>query len=81
MQTGDAYKGKAPIVVDLGSASRKSVRKLKRGQGKLEAEVQAALTQLHANLGAAAENKELVPIVVVYSRKRKRPKSIIDLIF
>lgn len=80
MQGNGIHKEPPPIVVDLGTVSRKSIRKLKRGEGKLEAEVQEVITQLRAQLGAEAENKELVPIVVVYSRKTKRPKSVIDLI-
>jgi len=80
MQVNEIDKENAPIVVDLGTASRKNIRKLKRGEGKLEAEVQEVITQLRTQLGAEAENKELVPIVVVYSRKPKRRKSIIDAI-
>lgn len=80
MQGNVIHKESPPIVVNLGTVSRKSIRKLKRGEGKLEAEVQEVITQLRAQLGAEAKNKELVPIVVVYSRKTKRPKSVIDLI-
>lgn len=80
MQSNENHKENAPIVVDLGTASRKNIRKLKRGEGKLDAEVREVITQLRAQLGAEAENQELVPIVVVYSRKTKRPKSIINAI-
>jgi hypothetical protein len=69
----------APIVVDLGAVSRKRIRELKRGTGKLKDEVQEVVTQIRSQLGAEADGKELPPIVVVYTRKKKRPRSIIDL--
>ena len=46
MQDNETDKENAPIVVDLGTASRKNIRKLKRGEGKLEAEVQEETTHL-----------------------------------
>ena len=73
-------KTKAPIVVDLGSASRKRIRQLKRGEGKLEAEVREVLAQVSAQLGSGAGDVELVPVVVVYTRRRKRSRSILDLV-
>jgi predicted phage gp36 major capsid-like protein len=69
-----------PIVVDLGATSRKRIRELKRGEGKLKAELQEVIEQIRAQLGADAENKELVPIVLVYSRRKKQPRSATDLI-
>jgi hypothetical protein len=80
-KVGDMLNSSVPIVVDLGTASRKRIRKLKDGYGKLEAEVQDVLAQIRGELGADAENKELMPIVVVYSRKGKRQRSVIDRIF
>lgn len=70
-------KSTAPIVVDRGAASPKRIRNLKSGTGKLKEEVQQVVAQIRTQLGTEAENKELVPIVVVYARKKKRPRSII----
>ena len=70
----------APIVVELGAASRKRIRQLKCGTGKLDAEIKEVITRVREHLGADAANTELVPVVVVYSRKRKRSRSFIDLL-
>lgn len=61
-----------PIVVEVGKASRKAVRRLRRGQGRLADEVRRALESVRANLGTEAAGKELVPVVLVYRKKRKR---------
>lgn len=63
----------APIVLDLGKASRKRVRQLKRGQGRLLEDVQDALTEVTATLGEQAEGKQIVPVVLMY-RKRNRKR-------
>lgn len=67
-------EGNPPIVLNLGKVNRKRVKQLKEGHGKLVDEVQEALEQIKASLGADAEGKELVPIVMVYEKKvRKAP--------
>jgi Family of unknown function (DUF6200) len=63
-----------PIILDLGKASRKRVRQLKRGQGRLLEDVQDALTEVTATLGEQAEGKQIVPVVLMY-RKRSRRKA------
>jgi hypothetical protein len=70
----------APIVVDLGTASIKRIRQLKRGTGTLETEVRETVAQVREQLGADAQATELVPVVVIYSRKNRRQRSFIDLI-
>jgi hypothetical protein len=61
----------APIIVDLGKTSRKRVRQLKRGQGKLLDDVQDALVEVSTSLGEQADGKQLVPVVLLYRRKSK----------
>lgn len=58
-----------PIVIDLGKVKKKRVKALKRGEGKLVSEVQQAVEQVRARLGASAAGKEIVPVVVVYRQK------------
>jgi Family of unknown function (DUF6200) len=62
----------APIVVSLGKESRKRIRRLKRGRGKLMTEVEHVMDQVRANFGEHAEGKVFVPVVLVYRRKQRR---------
>lgn len=61
-----------PVVVDLGKAKPKKVKALMLGEGDLVEDVQSALEQIRAGLGAAAEGKRLLPIILVHKRKRSR---------
>ena len=61
-----------PIVVDLGKQSRKRIKKLKRGQGPLVGEIHDVVHQVADQLGAAQQDKQIVPVVVLYRRKPKK---------
>jgi len=60
----------APIIVDLGKTSRKQVKALLRGDGGLVEDIQDAMAQIHSGLGDDAASKRLLPLVVVYTKKR-----------
>ncbi|HTQ78848.1 MAG TPA: hypothetical protein VMM92_02545 [Thermoanaerobaculia bacterium] len=62
----------APILLDLGKIKGKTLRQFKEGTGPLVGEIQQILVEIRQNLGPEAANKELVPIVIVYRKKRKR---------
>lgn len=71
----------APIVVDLGSVSKKRIRALREGTGPLVDEIAEVLERVRAELGADAQGKQLVPVVVVYKRKKpKKRESLLDLL-
>lgn len=59
-----------PIIIDLGKVGKKKVRQFKEGRGEIAAEVQQILNETRGNLGAEHAGKELVPIVLVYKKKR-----------
>jgi len=61
-----------PIIVDLGKTSRKRIRQLKKGRGKLLDDVQDVLNEVTASLGEQADDKQLVPMVLLYRAKRKK---------
>ncbi len=61
-----------PLVVDLGKAKREQVKALMLGRGDLVSNVKEALEQIREGLGADASGKRLLPIVVVYEKKRSR---------
>jgi len=60
-----------PVVIDLGKASRRRIKRLKRGRGRLTEEVAETLQQLESSVATPGENRVIVPIIVVYRRKRK----------
>ncbi len=63
-----------PIVLDLGKVKGKQIKKLKRGTGPLLDEVHEAVSTVHQELGDEAEGRELVPLVLLYERKRKKKR-------
>jgi len=62
----------APIIVSLGKKKRKAIKQLKRGKGSAMTEVMDVIDQVQETLGAQAEGKILVPVVVIYQRKQRR---------
>ena len=74
-------KSHAPVVVDLGSVSRRRLKKFKQGlDAELDAEVRDVVAQVRTRLGELAAAKEFVPVVVIYSRKPKKRGSLADLL-
>jgi len=62
----------APIIVSLGKKKRKAIKQLKRGKGSVMTEVMDVIDQVQETLGAQAEGKILVPVVLIYRRKVRR---------
>ena len=53
------------IVVNLGKKSKKAIKKLKKGSGKM-------FVELHARLPEADKQKTLVPVVMFCERKARK---------
>jgi hypothetical protein len=70
-----------PIVIDLGKEKKKRIKNLKRGRGRLMAEVAAVIEEVRGSLGAEASGQQLVPVVLIYKQKRKRKKNGRSLLF
>jgi hypothetical protein len=70
-----------PIVIDLGKTKKKRIKDLKRGHGRLMAELATVIDEVRGNLGEAAGGQQLVPVVIIYKEKRKRKKSGRSLLF
>jgi hypothetical protein len=64
-----------PIVVDLGKQRRKAIAQLKGGEGPLPAEVADTVQHLVDELGDEAHGKIVIPVVVVYRKRRKRKRT------
>ncbi len=64
-----------PIIIDLGKKKRRTLKSLRRGRGRLMDEVEQTVQEVRAGLSPEdAVGKELVPIVIIYKKKRKRSK-------
>lgn len=63
-----------PVLVDMGNVRRKHVKRLKRGEGPLADEVLDVLDEVVEELGDELDAAALVPVIVIYERKRKKPR-------
>jgi hypothetical protein len=61
-----------PVIVELGTKSKKAINNLKRGTGRIMDEVEEAIEQVRSRLPDADRNKQILPIVLIYRRKRRR---------
>ena len=62
----------APIVVNLGKKTKKTIKKLKKGEGKMVDAVQLAMDEVRARLPEADKAKQLVPVVMFVERKASK---------
>jgi hypothetical protein len=72
-RSASASTGPAPIIIDIGKKSRKSIKQLRRGEGKLMNEVNDAIKELRE---ASKITGNAQPIIVVV---RQRPQGLSDL--
>ena len=61
-----------PVVIDLGKQSKKDLKKLEKGEGKLMLEVELAVEHARARLPEDDHKKVFVPVVIIYRKKQKR---------
>lgn len=61
-----------PIYIYLGKKAKKRIKALFDGGGKLAEEVSDTVAQVRAQLGDGGADKVILPVVVVYSKKRPR---------
>jgi len=63
-----------PIIIDLGKEKRKRIKDLKRGRGKLMAEVARVMNETQVSLGREADGREFIPVVLIYKQKKRRTR-------
>ena len=66
-----------PVIIDLGKQRSKSIKELKNGEGELWEEVLEVADEVKEMLGAEAEGKVLIPVIMLYQEKPGRRR--IDL--
>jgi hypothetical protein len=69
-----------PVIIDLGKQKSSSLRELKKGEGKLWEEVLDVAEEVKEMLGADAEGKVFIPIVMLYQEKSGRRRLDLDKI-
>lgn len=62
-----------PLIIDLGKQRSKKLKQLKKGSGKLWDEVFEVMQEVKDTLGEEVEGKLMVPIIMIYEKKSKRP--------
>jgi Family of unknown function (DUF6200) len=67
-----------PVIIDLGKQKNRTVKNLKKGKGKLWGEVLDAVEEVKDMLGAEADGKVLVPIVMIYREKPRRKRRALE---
>ena len=63
-----------PIIIDLGRQKAKDLKEFKKGEGELWEDVQAVVDKVHEDLGETAEGKVVIPVVMIFEKKSKRPR-------
>lgn len=69
-----------PVIIDLGKQKRANLKDLKQGEGKLWDEVLDVVEEVKEMLGADADGKVLVPIVMLYQERSGRRRLDLDRI-
>jgi hypothetical protein len=63
-----------PIIIDLGRQKAKDLKEFKKGEGKLWEDVQAVVGKVQDELGETAAGKVVIPVVMIFEKKQKRPR-------
>ena len=61
-----------PVIIDLGKQKSGLLRELKKGEGELWDEVLDVAEEVKEMLGAEAEGKVFIPIILLYQEKSGR---------
>ena len=69
-----------PILINLGARKQGKIKDLKKGKGELWEEVVNVVDETREMLGAQAEGKVLVPVILIYTKKIRR-KGLIKQFF
>jgi hypothetical protein len=78
----DAVREKpAPIIIDVGSRSKKEIRRLKEGRSRLLSEVELAVEQVRSDMKITDSNKEIIPVFILCRRKKKSRRKGVSLPF
>jgi hypothetical protein len=63
-----------PVIVDLGKQKAKKIKGLKEGKGKLWDDMLSVVEEVKEVLGEEAEGKVLIPVILIYEKRTRRPR-------
>lgn len=63
-----------PIIVDLGRQRASRLADLKEGEGELWEEVLEVIAEVKEMLGAEANGKVLMPVILIYEKKSRHSR-------
>ena len=69
-----------PVIIDLGAQKSSAIKDLKAGEGELWGEVFDVIDEVKDMLGAEADGKVLIPVVMLY-QKKQRPIELDRILF
>ena len=70
-----------PIIVDLGRQRASRLADLKEGEGELWDEVLDVIAEVKDMLGAEADGKVLLPVIMIYERSSHRRRRLENILF
>jgi hypothetical protein len=70
-----------PIIVDLGRQRASRLADLKEGEGELWDEVLDVIAEVKDMLGAEADGKVLLPVIMIYEKTSRRRRHIENILF
>lgn len=68
-----------PIVIDLGKTTKKRIKALRNGRGKLVGEIAEAVAEVRSHLSEDEKNALAIPVVLLYKKKSKSAKRLFGL--
>ncbi|MCI0398649.1 MAG: hypothetical protein L0332_34170 [Chloroflexi bacterium] len=71
-EAADTTEVTDPIIIELGRHRKKHIERLKEGKGELWYEVVDVLEEIKEQLGERAAGKIMVPVILVYEKRRRR---------
>lgn len=70
-----------PVIIDLGAQKSKALKELKAGEGELWDEVFDVIDEVKEMLGAEAEGKVLIPVIMLYEKKQTQRLDLDKILF
>jgi hypothetical protein len=65
-----------PVILDVGSVTRRSINLLKQGRGNLLEEVDAAIEEIKADLAGQLAGRDVLPVIVLCRERSSDSRTV-----